>query len=78
MINQIIHGDCFEVMPNLKADSIDLICTDPPYGLKFMGKDWDHGVPSIAFWKEAKGSKTRSASNGFWGDTHFSPFGSGY
>jgi site-specific DNA-methyltransferase (adenine-specific) len=36
----------------LDADSIDSVVTDPPYGLKFMGKDWDHGVPGKHFWKE--------------------------
>ena len=37
--------------PTLDADSIDSIVTDPPYGLSFMGKDWDHGVPGVAFWE---------------------------
>jgi len=27
--------------------------TDPPYGLSFMGKGWDHGVPGVEFWAEA-------------------------
>lgn len=46
-------GDCLEVMPTLAADSVDSIVTDPPYGLSFMGKDWDHGVPGEPFWREA-------------------------
>ena len=33
--------------------SVDSIVTDPPYGLSFMGKDWDRGVPGVAFWIEA-------------------------
>lgn len=37
----------------LKDCCIDAVVTDPPYGLKFMGKEWDHGVPGIAFWLEA-------------------------
>lgn len=49
----MITGDCLEVMPTLEANSIDSIVTDPPYGLGFMGKDWDHGVPGRAFWEEA-------------------------
>jgi DNA modification methylase len=49
----IIHGDCLDVMKDMEADSIDSIVTDPPYGLSFMGKDWDHGVPGKRFWKEA-------------------------
>lgn len=26
--------------------------TDPPYGLSFMGHQWDHGVPSAEVWRE--------------------------
>jgi len=40
-INQIICGDCLEVMKGFPDNSIDTIITDPPYGLEFMGKDWD-------------------------------------
>ncbi len=46
-------GDCLDVMKTLEHDSVDAIVTDPPYGLGFMGKDWDHGVPGVAFWVEA-------------------------
>ncbi len=49
----ILHGDCLDVMPLLGENSIDAIVTDPPYGLSFMGKDWDHGVPGVHFWQEA-------------------------
>jgi site-specific DNA-methyltransferase (adenine-specific) len=37
----LLHGDCREVMAALEADSVDAIVTDPPYGLEFMGKEWD-------------------------------------
>ena len=37
----IIHGDCVEVMRGMEAESVDAIVTDPPYGLGFMGKEWD-------------------------------------
>jgi len=49
----LYHGDCLEVMRTLEADSADTIITDPPYGLEFMGKEWDHGVPGVRFWAEA-------------------------
>jgi DNA modification methylase len=49
---RILHGDCLEVMKDLEASSVDACVTDPPYGLSFMGKDWDHGVPGVAFWAE--------------------------
>jgi len=47
------HGDCLEVMRGMDADSIDSIVTDPPYGLSFMGKGWDRGVPGAEYWSEA-------------------------
>lgn len=46
-------GNCLDVMLALDADSVDAIVTDPPYGLEFMGKGWDHGVPGIPFWAAA-------------------------
>ena len=49
----IYHGDCREVVPTLAESSVDAVVCDPPYGLSFMGKDWDHGVPGVAFWREA-------------------------
>jgi DNA modification methylase len=50
----VIHiGDCLEIMKTLDDGSIDAIVTDPPYGLSFMGKDWDHGIPGESFWREA-------------------------
>jgi len=47
------HGDCRDIMATMDASSVDAIVTDPPYGLAFMGKDWDHGVPGVEFWREA-------------------------
>ena len=49
----IYHGDCREVMQTLHPESVDSIVSDPPYGLSFMGKGWDHGVPGVEFWVEA-------------------------
>jgi DNA modification methylase len=38
---QVFHGDCVEVMRSLPDISVESLVTDPPYGLEFMGKDWD-------------------------------------
>jgi len=46
-------GDCRERMAEMPDASVDSIVTDPPYGLSFMGKGWDHGVPGVEFWAEA-------------------------
>lgn len=50
---ELFNGDCLHVMRNMAAESVDSIVTDPPYGLSFMGKDWDRGVPGSPFWVEA-------------------------
>lgn len=38
---RVYHADCIDAMRELPADSVDAIVTDPPYGLEFMGKEWD-------------------------------------
>ena len=48
----IYNGDCRKVLKEFDENSIDSCVTDPPYGLSFMGKEWDHGIPGIPFWKE--------------------------
>ena len=49
---RLLHGDCLEVMATLPDNSVDTIITDLPYGLEFIGKAWDKGVPGILFWAE--------------------------
>ncbi len=49
------HGDCIEVMRGMADASVDAIVTDPPYGLEFMGKEWD------APWKDSR-AKFRDSS----------------
>jgi DNA modification methylase len=51
--SQILVGNNLEVLSQLIADGIqvDSVVTDPPYGLKFMNKQWDYSVPSVEFWK---------------------------
>jgi len=52
-LNHVYNMDCMEGMAQINDSSIDSIITDPPYGLGFMGKDWDHGIPGVHFWQEA-------------------------
>ena len=42
MKNTILNGDCIEHMKKIPENSIDAIITDPPYGIGFMGKEWDN------------------------------------
>lgn len=46
MKNEVIIGDCAEVLKQLPDESIDCIVTDPPYGYSFMGLSWDKALPS--------------------------------
>ena len=50
---ELLHGDCLQQLTTLPAASVDAVVCDPPYGLRFMGKDWDHSVPGVAFWAAA-------------------------
>lgn len=43
----IINGDCLEILPTLKNKKIDLILTDPPYGLNFPYKSYNDTIPNL-------------------------------
>lgn len=51
-IDQIILGDCIDVMKGFPDNSIDEIATDPPFGLAFMSKSWDMALPPKAAFVE--------------------------
>ncbi len=49
---KLIQSDNLEAMKHIDSNSIDSIVTDPPYGIKFMGKKWDYDIPSVEVWQE--------------------------
>lgn len=51
-MNQVLQGDCLELMREMPDSSVDAVVTDPPYGLAFMSKKWDYDVPAVAVWRE--------------------------
>lgn len=53
MSARLLAGDCRDRMAELPECSVDAIVSDPPYGLGFMGKGWDHQVPGVDFWLAA-------------------------
>ena len=63
------QGDCVEVMAHLDDNSVDAVVCDPPYGLEFMGKDWD------APWKDARTDKRGVIDPKQWGGNQDSPNG---
>lgn len=62
-LNQILQGDCIELLAGLPADSLDLIFADPPYNLQLQGElrrpnntrvrgvqeSWDHFADFAAY-----------------------------
>jgi len=49
-VNQIICGDCLEVMPLLPDKSIDMILCDLPYGT--TRNKWDSVIPLDRLWEQ--------------------------
>lgn len=47
---KIICGDCLKVMRQLDDNSIDAVITDIPYGIGFMGKEWDKFTSTYQEW----------------------------
>ncbi len=59
---KLFKGDCMEILPTIKSDSVDLVLCDPPYGtvkgLKIDGwsnadkTSWDNLLPTKPLFKE--------------------------
>ncbi len=41
MINSVYYGECVAMMKEMPANSVDMVCTDPPYFLDGLGDDWN-------------------------------------
>jgi len=41
MSAEVLHGDSFKVLATMEESSFDAVVCDPPYGLEFMGEEWD-------------------------------------
>ena len=71
-------GDCLEVMKQIPDKSVDLVLTDPPYGIgiaknpfrqKFEKKEWDNFIPTKEYFDEI----VRVSKNQIiWGGNYFS------
>jgi len=44
--NEVISGDCVQILKEFPDCCVDEVVTDPPYGIGFMGKNWDKALPS--------------------------------
>ena len=52
MSQTIINGDSAEVLKTIESNTIDAVITDPPYGIEFLGKEWDKNTGAIEIWRE--------------------------
>lgn len=50
LLNQVIEGDCLEVMKDIPDNSIDMILCDLPYGT--TQNQWDSVIPLDQLWKQ--------------------------
>ena len=75
--NKIINADCLDILKQLPDKCIDLVLTDPPYGIgissnpvrqKHTKKDWDKEIPT----KEIFNEIFRISKNQIiWGGNYF-------
>jgi site-specific DNA-methyltransferase (adenine-specific) len=49
----ILQGDSKIELKKVQDNSVDMLCTDPPYGYSFMNKGWDKVLPDVDIWKES-------------------------
>lgn len=79
-MNKIICGDSLKVMQGLADKSVDLVLTDPPYGInmakrgkvgdsqRYTKKDWDAKIPHKQYFDEMRRVSTHQI---IWGGNYF-------
>ena len=66
MSQTIINGDSLKELQKIKENTIDAVITDPPYGIAFLGKDWD----SFRATKVARSQVVKNLGTGMRMTTH--------
>jgi hypothetical protein len=76
-LNTIYNEDCLETMKRMPDNFVDLVLTDPPYGIRisrnpFRGKfpksDWDDAIPSNVIFEEINRVSRHQV---IWGGNYF-------
>jgi site-specific DNA-methyltransferase (adenine-specific) len=52
MTYQVINGNNIEVLKTFPDNHFDSIVTDPPYGIDFLGKEWDANTGALETYQE--------------------------
>jgi hypothetical protein len=60
LYSEVMWGDCLQVLRAMEDSSIDSVVTDPPYGIAFMGREWD----SFKATNEAKSQVVKGLGTG--------------
>ena len=76
-LNKCYCGDCLDLMKDIPDKSIDLVLTDPPYGIGISSnpvrqqhdkKDWDNAIPTPEYFEQLfRVSKNQI----IWGGNYF-------
>lgn len=56
----LFHGDCLEEMKKIQDGSVDMVLTDPPYGL--TQQPWDNVIPFEPLWEQLNRICKRNAA----------------
>jgi len=72
MMNNLLHGDCLELMKNIPDNSIDMVLTDPPYGTTAC--KWDNIIPFEPMWEQINRVVKHNAAICIFGAEPFSSF----
>lgn len=47
---KLVLGDCLDILKGMPDNYVDSIVTDPPAGIGFMNKEWDHHKGGRDYW----------------------------
>jgi DNA modification methylase len=68
---QVKHADCLAALPRLASESVEVVITDPPYGINLGGMSWDRCGSFQDFSKEWSSAALRVLKPG----GHLAAFG---
>lgn len=57
--HSILSGDVVEVLESMDGDSVDAVLCDPPYGIGFMGKEFDTFKPEVVRQQMKRDTRTQ-------------------
>ena len=69
---ELILGDCLDVLPKISDKSVDIVLTDPPYGTTAC--KWDVVIPFEPMWNELKRIIKDSGCVALFGSEPFSSY----